>query len=50
MTAEEKKAYWKNPNLIVGKTIEVSYQAESVGRNGEPVLDFAMYKGMRSDK
>lgn len=50
MTAEEKRAYWEHPNQIIGKTIEVSYQAESVGRNGEPVLDFAMYKGMRSDK
>ena len=50
MTMEEKIKYWQNPNLIVGKTIEVSYQAESTGKNGEPVLDFALYKQMRSDK
>lgn len=50
MTMEEKIKFWKNPNEIIGKTIEVSYQAESVGKNGEPVLDFALYKQMRSDK
>lgn len=50
MTMEEKINYWKNPNLIIGKTIEVNYQAESIGKNGEPVLDFAQYKQMRSDK
>ena len=50
MTMDEKILFWKNPNLIVGKTIEVSYQAESIGKNGEPVLDFAMYKQTRSDK
>ena len=50
MTMDEKILFWKNPNLIVGKTIEVSYQAESIGKNGEPVLDFAMYKQTRGDK
>lgn len=50
MTMDEKINFWKNPNLIIGKTIEVSYQAESVGKNGEPVLDFALYKQMRDDK
>ena len=50
MTMEEKKAFWENPNRIVGKTVEVSYQAESLGRNGEPVLDFALYRQIRDDK
>lgn len=50
MTAEEKKLYFENPNRIIGKTIEVAYQAESVGRNGEPVLDFARYMKLRKDK
>lgn len=50
MTMEEKKAFWANPNLIIGKTVEVSYQAESLGRNGEPVLDFALYRQIRDDK
>ena len=50
MTVDECIKYFQNPNLIVGKTIEVLYQAESVGRNGEPVLDFARYKQIRKDK
>lgn len=50
MTKDECIRYWKNPNLIVGKTIEVLYQAESVGKNGEPVLDFARYMRVRKDK
>lgn len=50
MTMDECVDYFKNPNLIVGKTIEVLYQAESVGKNGEPVLDFARYNRIRKDK
>lgn len=50
MTADEKKLYFENPNRIIGKTIEVAYQAESLGRNGEPVLDFARYMKIRKDK
>lgn len=50
MTMDEKIRYWKNPNLIIGKTIEVSYQAERLGKNGEPILDFALYKQIRDDK
>ena len=50
MTAEEKKLYFKDPNRIIGKTIEVAYQTESSGRNGEPVLDFARYMKIRKDK
>lgn len=50
MTTEEKKLYFENPNSIIGKTIEVAYQAESMGKNGEPVLDFARYMKIRKDK
>lgn len=50
MTLDDCAKYYQNPNLIVGKTIEVLYQAESVGKNGEPVLDFARYKRIRKDK
>lgn len=50
MTVADCEKYFKNPNLIVGKTIEVLYQAESIGKNGEPVLDFARYKRIRKDK
>lgn len=50
MTADEKKLFFENPNLIIGKTVEVAYQAESIGTNGEPVLDFARYLSTRKDK
>ena len=50
MTAEEKKLYFENPNRIIGKTVEVAYQAENIGRNGEPVLDFARFMKIRKDK
>lgn len=50
MTMDECTAYFKNPNLIIGKTVEVLYQAESIGKHGEPVLDFARYKQIRKDK
>lgn len=50
MTAADKLSYFKDPNKIVGKTIEVAYQAESMGKNGEPVLDFARYIKIRKDK
>lgn len=50
MTEAEKKMYLKDPNLIIGKTIEVAYQAVSTGKNGEPVLDFARYMKIRKDK
>lgn len=50
MTLDEKKLYFENPNCIIGKTVEVVYQAESMGRNGEPVLDFARYIKIRKDK
>jgi len=50
LSMQEKIDFLKNPNLIVGKTIEVAYQAESIGKNGEPVLDFCQYKQTRKDK
>ncbi len=50
MTAEERKQFFADPNKLIGKTIEVLYQAESVGTNGDPVLDFARYKQIRKDK
>lgn len=50
LTESEKRLYFVNPNLIIGKTIEVAYQAVSRGKNGEPVLDFARCMKVRKDK
>lgn len=50
MSESDRMKFFKNPNLIIGKTIEVAYQAKSIGKDGQPVLDFARYKGIRKDK
>lgn len=50
LTESEKRLYFVKPNLIIGKTIEVAYQAVSRGKNGEPVLDFARCMKVRKDK
>lgn len=49
--------YLKTNNHIAGYSpaernslCRVTYQAESIGRNGEPALDFARYMKMRKDK
>lgn len=46
----ERDYYWKNPQEIIGKTIEVSYQAETQNKDGEYSLSFPIYKGIRFDK
>lgn len=50
MTAADRRQYLADPNKLIGKTIEVLYQAESVGTDGSPVLDFARFKQVRKDK
>lgn len=50
MSREMRRQFFADPNKIIGRTVEVAYQAESIGRNGEPVLDFARFKGIRKDK
>lgn len=50
MSREMRRQFFADPNKIIGRTVEVAYQAESIGRNGEPVLDFARFKSIRKDK
>ena len=49
-TDEQRMTYWKNPNLIIGKTIEVKYQAESKNKQGGLSLSFPVVVGVRNDK
>ncbi len=49
-TDEEREYYWNNPNEIIGKTIEVSYQAETSNKEGIFSLSFPIFKGVRKDK
>lgn len=49
-TDEQRELYWKNPNDIIGKTIEIAYQAESQNKQGGKSLSFPVFKGVRYDK
>lgn len=49
-TDEQRMTYWKNPNLILGKTIEIAYQAESKNKQGGLSLSFPVVVGVRNDK
>ena len=49
-TDTDRKYFWENPNNIVGKTIEVSYQAISHNKEGKESLSFPVFKGIRFDK
>lgn len=47
---EQRAYYWKNPNEIIGKTIEVAYQAETKNKTGGISLSFPVVKHIRYDK
>lgn len=47
---EQRIYYWAHKNEIVGKTIEISYQAVSKNKNGGRSLSFPVVKGIRQDK
>lgn len=47
---EQRQYYWQNKNKIVGKTIEIAYQAESSNKEGGLSLSFPVVKKVRDDK
>lgn len=47
---EQRQRYWDNPNEILGKTIEIAYQAETKNKNGGLSLSFPVVKQIRVDK
>lgn len=50
-TIEERRLFAENPDLIVGKIIEVQYFEESKDdKTGQPSLRFPVFKGIREDK
>jgi DNA ligase 1 len=50
-TIEERRQFTEDPDLIVGKIIEVQYFEESKDeKTGEPSLRFPVFKGIRHDK
>lgn len=47
---EEREYYWGNKNELVGKTIEIAYQAETKNKEGGLSLSFPVVKSIRYDK
>lgn len=47
---DQRLEFWQNPNKIIGKIIEVSYQAETSNKNGGYSLSFPVFKCIREDK
>lgn len=49
-TDYDRERFWKNPNSIIGKTLEIAYQAETKNKNGGLSLSFPVVKSIREDK
>lgn len=47
---EQRYYFWNNPNEIIGKTIEIAYQAETKNKQGGLSLSFPVFKCIREDK
>lgn len=48
--ANHREEFWENPNLIVGKTIEIEYDIETQDKDGNYSLRFPRFKKIRKDK
>lgn len=49
-TDAQRQYFWSHKNDIVGKTIEISYQAISKNKDGGQSLSFPVFKRVRNDK
>lgn len=47
---EQRLRFWKYPNEILGKTLEIAYQAETKNKDGGLSLSFPVVKQIRFDK
>lgn len=47
---EQRLEFWKDKNKIIGKTIEIAYQAETKNKTGGLSLSFPVVKKVRNDK
>ena len=47
---EERRKYYDNPELIIGKIVEISFQSESSDVDGNLSMRFPVFKGVRLDK
>lgn len=49
-TDDERNLFWSNPEMIVGKIVEIQYFEESKNQNGGLSLRFPTFKQVRTDK
>jgi len=50
MSDEERDAWWSDPDSIIGQIVLVKYKQETQDKTGKKSLQFATYKGIRTDK
>lgn len=49
-TDKERQDFWNNPDLIIGKIVEINYQAESENLDGGEAVQFGSFQCIRHDK
>lgn len=49
-TPAERDKYWNDPNLLIGKTLEISFQETTINEQGEHSLRFPTVIKVRDDK
>ena len=47
---KEREGFWNNPSTIIGKIVEINYQAESENLNGGKAVQFGSFQCIRHDK
>lgn len=46
----ERRLYYQDPSLIIGKIITVRYQEETVDKHGKPSIRFGVFKTLHGDE
>lgn len=49
-TDEQRKLYWDNPELIIGKIVEIKYFRASKNKQGGLSVSFPVFQIVRTDK
>lgn len=49
-TDEQRSYYWKYPDKIVGKIVQIKYKGETTNKNGGVSVQFPIFEIVRNDK
>lgn len=49
-TDEQRSYYWKYPDKIVGKIVQIKYKSETTNKNGGVSVQFPIFEIVRNDK